>query len=197
MQAVAQEMNLSETAFLVPELTGSSFAGSLHGSRWSSAGTPRLHRLTSCGNRDTWETGERARFFTKSGTLTAEKEGGWISMDFPEEPDQPAAAPNALAEALGIRPRYVGKNRLITWLKQDRNGKSGIYRLDFRRLAEVPARGIIVTAPADTGEFDFVSRFFAPAVGVDEDPVTGSATAALGRSGKKAAQKRVPCTPGV
>jgi predicted PhzF superfamily epimerase YddE/YHI9 len=124
--------------------------------------------------------GERARFFTKSGTLTAELNGDWIAMDFPEEPDHPVPAPPGLAEALGIRPRYVGKNRFDYLIEAGSEREVRDLHPDFRCLAEVPARRIMVTAPADPGDFDFVSRFFATAIGVEEDPVTGSAHCCLG-----------------
>jgi PhzF family phenazine biosynthesis protein len=180
MQAVAREMNLPETAFLVPEHDG-------FGLRWF---TPRVE-VELCGHATLasahalWQqgylgAGERARFFTKSGTLTAELNGDWIAMDFPEEPDQPAPAPPGLVEALGIRPRYVGKNRFDYVVEIGSEREVREIQPDFRRLTEVPARGIMVTAPADPGEFDFVGRFLPPAAGVDEDPVTGSAHCCLG-----------------
>ena len=111
-------------------------------------------------------------------------------MDFPEEPDMPVPAPPGLAEALGIRARYVGKNRFDYVVEAGSEREVRDIQPDFRRLAALPVRGIMVTALADPGDFDFVSRFFAPAVGVDEDPVTGSAHCCLGPFWEKRLRKK-------
>ena len=146
-------------------------------------------------------TGECARFFTKSGTLTAELNGDWIAMDFPEESDQPAPAPPGLADALGIRPWYVGKNRFDYVVETGSEREVRDIQPDFRRLAEVPARGIMVTAPVDPGDFDFVSRFFALLSVWMRILLPVRATAALVRSGKKGCAKtsslRTRCLNGV
>jgi PhzF family phenazine biosynthesis protein len=181
MRNVAREMNLSETAFLYPEGKGWNL-------RWFSP----LIEVDLCGHATLaaahvlWEEGrlgpgETARFATRSGTLTAvPKKDGWIEMDFPSEPERPAAAPAALVEALGFTPRYVGKNRFDYLVEADSESTVRSLAPDMARLAAVDARGVTVTAPSDSVEFDFVSRFFGPAAGIPEDPVTGSAHCCLG-----------------
>lgn len=179
MQAVAREMNVSETAFLHPEGDGFRL-------RWF---TPRVE-VDLCGHATLasahvlWETGRLgppapARFHTRSGLLTAERRGEWIELDFPAEPPEPASCPAGLAAALGVAARYVGRNRLY-WLV---DAADTVRRLapDFARLGALrDVTAVMVTAPSDDPTFDFVSRFFAPAVGIDEDPATGSAHSCLG-----------------
>jgi PhzF family phenazine biosynthesis protein len=133
-----------------------------------------------------WESGrlapgEQARFHTRSGLLTADSgEGGWIQLDFPLTPNEPVAAPDGLTEALGAgTPLYVGRSK-FDYLVQV--GSEAILRdvaPDLRRLSAIEARGVIVTSKAANGDYDFVSRFFAPRAGIDEDPVTGSAHCTL------------------
>ncbi len=179
MQSVAAEMNLAETAFLVRRDDGYEL-------RWF---TPTVE-VDLCGHATLasahvlWETGELtgdtvARFQTRSGLLTARREGDWITLDFPAVPESQVSVPPGLEDALGITGNYVGKNQ-FDYLVQVESEK--IVRAlvpDFVKLKTLPARGIIVTALSDTPGVDFVSRFFAPASGVDEDPVTGSAHCCL------------------
>ena len=181
MQRVANEMNLSETAFLVRRESGE------FDLRWF---TPAVE-VDLCGHATLasahvlWEEGHLppdapAVFHTRSGRLSAVLRGGWIEMDFPAEPDEREPAPDGLAAALGAEPAYVGRNRFDYLVEVD--NQTTVERLtpDMRRLRELEGRGIIVTAQAETEGFDFVSRFFAPNTGVDEDPVTGSAHCCLG-----------------
>ena len=183
MQAVAAEMNLSETAF-VERRDG---AGGGFGLRWF---TPVLEadlcgHATLAAAHALWETGEpapRLSFHTRSGVLTAERDGdGRILLDFPAEPAIAADAPPGAAEALGTDPVWVGRNRLdYLWEVADAATVRTLTP-DFKAVAAtVPARGVIVTAPSDIGDADFISRVFGPATGVDEDPVTGSAHCCLG-----------------
>jgi PhzF family phenazine biosynthesis protein len=180
MRDVAREMNLSETAFLAPKEDGFNL-------RWF---TPAVE-VELCGHATLasahilWETGtigrdEQARFHTLSGLLTAERKGEWIDLDFPAKPEEPVTPWSELASGLGLAPRYVGKSHFDYLVEAD--SEQTVRRLapDFTLLKRAQARGVIVTARAEGGEFDFVSRFFAPAVGVDEDPVTGSAHCVLG-----------------
>ncbi len=180
MQQVAREMNLSETAFLNPE------AGGYH-LRWF---TP-VAEVDLCGHATLasahilWETGEleadqEAHFHTASGPLIARKEGDWIWMDFPALPPQVMTPPEGLGQALGIEPTYVGQNRLDLLAVVDSASEVRALKPDFTRLQAIDSRGVIVTAPSDQPEYDFISRFFAPALGIDEDPVTGSAHCVLG-----------------
>lgn len=180
MQQVAREMNLSETAFLVPAEDGFDL-------RWF---TPEVE-VDLCGHATLaaahvlWDTGaiepdEPVVFHTLSGTLTAHRQGEWIELDFPALPEQAVAPPPALAEALGVSLTYVGKNRLDLLVEVSSEEVLRELNPDTNLLRTIPARGIIVTCRADTDNYDFVSRFFGPAVGVTEDPVTGSAHCCLG-----------------
>ena len=184
MQQVAAEMRLSETAFVRFRADGA------FDLRWF---TP-VTEVDLCGHATLasahvlWESGRlepnhKARFHTRSGVLTAWKREAWIEMDFPSQPDVSAEPPNGLIDALGVRPTYVGKNRTdyLVELGSEREVRQTVP--NFQRLSELPMRGVMVTAvgtPAASGRYDFVSRFFAPGVGVSEDPVTGSAHCCLG-----------------
>lgn len=179
MQAVAGEMNLSETAFLWPE-------SGVFRLRWF---TPSVE-VDLCGHATLassfvlWETGrlakdEMARFETRSGRLTATRSAAGIQLDFPADRVEPCAAPAGLLEALGTTAKFVGGNRMDFFVELDSEADVRGLTPDFKGLATVEARGIIVTAQSDDPKFDFVSRFFAPATGVPEDPVTGSAHCAL------------------
>lgn len=181
MQQVAREMNLSETAFLVRRDDGA------FDLRWF---TPEVE-VDLCGHATLasahvlWEGGHLAAgspavFHTRSGRLSATLCDGWVEMDFPSEPDEPTAAPAALAAGLGADPAYVGRNRFDYLVEVDSEATVRNLAPDSRLLAEVATRGVIVTSLADTAGFDFVSRFFAPGTGIDEDPVTGSAHCCLG-----------------
>jgi PhzF family phenazine biosynthesis protein len=180
MQSVAQEMNLSETAFLRTREDG-------YGLRWF---TP-LVEVDLCGHATLasahilWEqgllkAGEAARFHTRSGLLTAQRRGDWIELDFPALPDRPVTVPKGLSKAIGVRPKYVGRSRFDYIVEVDSESSVRRIKPDFTRLSTLPIRGLIVTAKAKTGPYDFVSRFFAPRAGVSEDPVTGSAHSVLG-----------------
>lgn len=180
MQHVAQEMNLAETAFLLKQEDG-------YNLRWF---TPAVE-VDLCGHATLasahvlWETGalqtdEQARFHTKSGLLTATKQGDWIELNFPATPAKEVDAPAHLLEALNVPATYIGKNQFDYLVEIDSEQVVRSLRPRISLLAEVPARGIIVTSRADSGsKYDFVSRFFGPQVGVDEDPVTGSAHCTL------------------
>ena len=181
MQRVAREMNLSETAFLVGR------DGGEYDLRWF---TPAVE-VDLCGHATLasahvlWEDGHLAPtapavFHTRSGRLSAVRREGWIEMDFPAEPAEPAPAPEGLADALGVELVHVGRNRFDYLVEVDSEATVRRLAPDIGGLGALPVRGVIVTARAETGEFDFVSRFFAPRAGVDEDPVTGSAHCCLG-----------------
>lgn len=180
MQQVAQEMNLSETAFLYRQGDGFNL-------RWF---TPTVE-VDLCGHATLasahvlWEAGhlkanERARFYTRSGLLTAERKGNWIELDFPAEPEEQVTAPPELARALGVPLQYVGKNRFDYLVEVDSEETVRNMNPDLTLLRTIPVRGVIVTSLANSPEYDFVSRFFAPRAGINEDPVTGSAHCCLG-----------------
>jgi PhzF family phenazine biosynthesis protein len=141
-----------------------------------------------------WEAGylkpeEQARFNTRSGLLTAERQGDWIEMNFPATPEEPAEAPADLIEALGVPAAYVGKNRFDYLVEVDSEEVVRNMQPDFTLLAKVSARGIMVTSIPSKQDYDFVSRFFAPQVGINEDPVTGSAHCCLGPYWSKRLEK--------
>ncbi len=178
MRDVAREMNLSETAFLVPNGDGFDL-------RWF---TPAV-KVALCGHATLasahvlWQDGHLAhgavaRFHTRSGLLTAVENDGWIEMDFPATKNAPADPPEQLAAALGLEPVYVGKNQFDYLVEADSEATLRALKPDHSTLRKLPVRGIIVTARGS--DYDFVSRFFAPGSGIDEDPVTGSAHCALG-----------------
>ncbi len=180
LQAIAAEMNLSETAFLLPQQDGYLL-------RWF---TPKVE-VDLCGHATLasahvlWSEGhvplrDEIRFQSRSGVLGAQRRGDVIELDFPSEPSSPAAPPPGLVEAIGAAPCYVGQNRFDFLLELDGEDQVRNLAPDFHQLAQVAARGIIVTSRAASAPYDFVSRFFAPRVGVNEDPVTGSAHCCLG-----------------
>jgi PhzF family phenazine biosynthesis protein len=184
MQNVAREMNLSETAFLLKQPDGDGFH-----LRWFTPAT----EVDLCGHATLasahvlWEEGylqpgEQARFFTRSGLLTAQRQGDWIEMNFPAERAEAVSIPPLLVEGLDINPQSIqhsGKNRFDYLVEVASEVIVRELRPDITKLAAVPARGVIVTSIASTPDIDFVSRFFAPQVGVNEDPVTGSAHCCL------------------
>ena len=178
LQRVAREMNQSETAYLVRTSDGFEL-------RWF---TP-LVEVDLCGHATLasahalWQRGiakgDQIAFSTRSGTLTATRAGDEIELDFPLLVEQSASPPPGLSEALGITPLYIGQSRhdLVVELGNEEQVRQ--LRPDFSRLAKVATRGVIVTARSSDPAFDFVSRFFAPAAGIDEDPATGSAHCCL------------------
>jgi len=182
MQLVAREMNLSETAFLVKRGHG-------YDLRWF---TPTVE-VDLCGHATLasahvlWEQGrlepaEPVCFHTKSGVLTARKDGAWIEMDFPATPAKTVsiAEQEAVESALGMKARSVGKSLFDYLAEVDSEEAVRTLRPDFTRIGRLQARGLIVTSAASSKDCDYVSRFFAPAAGVDEDPVTGSTHSCLG-----------------
>jgi PhzF family phenazine biosynthesis protein len=178
LQLVAREMNLSETAFLVNRQE-------YYDLRWF---TPKVE-VDLCGHATLapahilWQqslaTGDEVRFSTKSGILKAIRRGDDIELDFPLKPEEPTKAPPGLLEALGVSAKYLGKSQFDYLVEVESEAVLRSIAPDFKRLATVPVRGTIVTSTSADARFDFVSRFFAPAAGVDEDPVTGSAHCCL------------------
>lgn len=179
-QAVAMEMNQAETAFIRPHPDG-------FGLRWF---TPRAE-VDLCGHatlaaaHHLWEAGvlapeATARFHTRSGLLTATRDtAGWITLDFPAITSHPDVAPRTVAAALGVAPVAVlrGDYDLLCVLAD----AAAVRALtpDLLALGSWDVRGVIVTAPGDRTGVDMVSRCFYPALGVPEDPVTGSAHCAI------------------
>lgn len=189
MATVAREMNLSETAFLRPEGTGWRL-------RWFTPTT----EVDLCGHATLaaahvlWESGtvhdDTLHFHTRSGDLAAAREGDAIRMDFPADPPAQVRPPAGLLEALGAgETTAVGRGRFDYLVELPTAGAVRALRPVMADLAAIETRGAIVTARADDGVHDFISRWFGPRIGVPEDPVTGSAhctlapwwTARLGR----------------
>jgi PhzF family phenazine biosynthesis protein len=179
MQSVADEMNLSETAFVRPLDDGYSlrwFTPTIEVPLCGHATLASAHVLFSTGSVPPTAT---IRFHTQSGVLTAKRSGELIELDFPATPPQETSPPPSLLTALGLESAsYVGKTSLDTYLVVTEPDVLRSLAPDFRTLATI-ARGVIITAASDDNRFDFLSRFFAPAAGIDEDPVTGSAHCAL------------------
>jgi PhzF family phenazine biosynthesis protein len=185
MQSVAAEMNLSATAFLVEEAAAAGGAG--FGLRWFT----RTAELQLCGHgtlasaRVLWEDGLAPgngpiAFRAPGGALHASRAGDWIELDFPATPPAEIACPDGLADALGVAPAWVGKSRFDIVAVVDDETAVRDATPDPTALRRLDARGVILTAAANPGAgHDFVSRFFAPSVGIDEDPVTGSAHCCL------------------
>jgi PhzF family phenazine biosynthesis protein len=194
MQLVAREMNLSETAFVVPRPGGD------FDLRWF---TPAVE-VDLCGHATLasahvlWETARLdatspARFHTRSGVLTATRRSELIMLDMPAHPAEEAPLPDGIEAALGAKPTWTGRSRFDVFVELGGEDEVRALAPDFAALAKVEGRGFIVTARAtasprearlglrpEGSPYDFVSRFFAPRVGVNEDPVTGSAHCVLG-----------------
>ena len=180
MQQIALEMNLAETAFLVPRPDGFDL-------RWF---TP-VAEVDLCGHATLasahalWEDGhltsaEEARFHTKSGVLTATRRGDHIWLDFPSTPVSSAAPPDGLEQAIGQNAKMVGRTAFDYVVELDSEAALRSLAPDMSAIGGIPYRGVIVTARSADSRYDFVSRFFAPGLGIPEDPVTGSAHCGLG-----------------
>lgn len=180
MQDLGMEMNQAETAFILK--------GSEH---WHLRWFTPVSEVDLCGHATLasahvmWELGvapidEPIRFETKSGVLTCTRERDQIVMDFPSVPPHPMNIPEALLELIEGRPVWFGTNNMDCLIELVSEADVRSLRIDYAGLAEFKTRGFIFTAAADKGPADFVSRFFAPAYGVPEDPVTGSAHCCLG-----------------
>ncbi len=184
MQSVAHELNLPETAFLREGREGwnlSWFTPTVESDFSGHATLAAAHLL--------WElnllnTSQPAQFHTRGGMLTASKDGNWIGLDFPAKPVHPAMAPYGLLEALGLaksgKAIFIARNPFDYLVVVESEAALRTIEPNYARLALLPTRGVIVTAPADGASYDFASRFFAPRVGVNEDPATGSTHCALG-----------------
>lgn len=174
MRNLAREMNLSETAFLLPDGNG-------HQIRWF---TPSVE-VDLCGHATLASAhvlfaggSEELCFSSRSGPLTARRlQDGWIRLDFPATPPAPCDAPEGLLDALGCAAIGVSRSRFDYLVEVDSEATVRALKPDHSRLATLEVRGIMVTARGR--DYDFVSRFFAPGAGVNEDPVTGSAHCCL------------------
>ena len=179
LRNVAMEMNLSETAFLLPNPIG-------YDLRWF---TPKVE-VDLCGHATLaaslvlaqigqLSNGDEVKFATRSGILRASCNGSTIELDFPLQQETMTQPPSGLLESLNVSAGYVGKNQFDYLVEVESESVLRGITPDFKQLAGISCRGVIVTAQSADPQFDFASRFFAPAVGIDEDPVTGSAHCCL------------------
>ncbi|MDX2166501.1 MAG: PhzF family phenazine biosynthesis protein [Deltaproteobacteria bacterium] len=179
LQRVAAEMNLAETAFLWRRDDGFAL-------RWftPTVEVPLCGHATLASAHALWSegvapAGAPIAFHTASGVLRAWRDGDWIGLDFPALPSLGEPLPAAMLEALGAPVVHSHRTRTMGLVELESAAAVRGLRPDLRRLQQVADTGICVTARGDQPQYDFVSRFFAPAHGIDEDPVTGSAHCAL------------------
>ncbi len=180
MKKIAFEMNLSETAFVRK-------TGVVYSLRWF---TPDSE-VDLCGHATLatshilWQTGlhdksETISYETRSGILKARQVNGKIELDFPIDKEHPIDIPGVLVETLGAKPVYLGMTKWSYLAEMDSEEKVRNINPDFEKMESLEAWGVMITARSASKDIDFVSRFFAPRKGVQEDPVTGSAHCALG-----------------
>lgn len=179
MQSVAAEMNLSATAFVRRSDDG-------YRLRWFTpqVEVPLCGHATLASAHALWSAGihpqaEPIQFHTQSGDLVCQQGNGFIKMDFPAIPAQKVDPPPDLLAALGVSATHIGKTQFDHLVVVEAAETVRSLSPDFRRLKDIPTRGVIVTSRSDDARYDFVSRFFAPALGIDEDPVTGAAHCCL------------------
>ena len=178
MQMIAAEMNLSETAFLVPQ------GEQRYHLRWF---TPTVE-VDLCGHatlaaahflRQQLGISQQVEFDTASGRLTATYDGEWIELDFPVLPVQPAAPNVDIISGLNVEPIFFGVSKHDSLVEVENESMVRQCQPDLNLIRRSGTRGVIITAVSQTGDYDFVSRFFVPGAGIDEDPVTGSAHCVL------------------
>ena len=179
MQNVAKEMNLSETAFLVKQEDGYSL-------RWFTPATevPLCGHATLASSHVLWSENhlsadESARFYTKSGLLIAKKQEDWIELDFPANPSEAISTPMELSEALGVPVKTVMKNSLGYLVEVESEELVRNIEPNFTILAKQFPEVIVTSLAENSSKYDFVSRFFCPGLGINEDPVTGAAHCCL------------------
>jgi len=180
LQNVAQEMNLSETAFLIKQHDGFNL-------RWftPTVEVPLCGHATLASAHVLWSEGhllsdEVGRFYTKSGVLVAKLQGEWIELDFPVNHSKPTIAPPELSQALGVPYKSVLQNSLGYLVELESEELVRQIQPNFQILKTLPISGVIVTSITEPdSQYDFVSRFFAPGLGINEDPVTGAAHCCL------------------
>ena len=179
MLRVAREMKHSETAFVAAREAQFDI-------RWFTPETevPLCGHATLASAHILWEHGyappdQHIHFSSKSGILSARRNADWIELDFPVQLERPWTPPSVLEEALGVKPRYVGRNESTVLALLDSERTVRELKPDFRKLKSVDSPTVVVTAPAEMSDYDFVLRTFAPRLGIDEDPATGSVHCSL------------------
>jgi PhzF family phenazine biosynthesis protein len=179
MQAVATEMNLSETAFARCLADGIELRWFTPGAEVELCGHATLATAHVLWTNGLASVGSPIQFHTRSGVLACTQADGFIELDFPALPAERVSAPPGLLEALGIEAGFVGRTKYDYLLVLASPDAVRACRPDFRLLGEIPTRGIIITSRADDPPYDFISRAFFPSIGVNEDPVCGSAHCTL------------------
>ncbi|MDH5546532.1 MAG: PhzF family phenazine biosynthesis protein [Gammaproteobacteria bacterium] len=182
MQKLAQQMNLSETAFVTVPAKGTEvfdLCWFTPETEVDLCGHATLASASVLWSEGVVPDGQTIRFQTRSGVLLARNFENEIVLTFPTDPIQSIDDFPGLEDALGCAPIFVGKGKDDLVVVVDSAETVRGLQPDFVRLAALPIRGVAVSAVSDTPEYDFISRFFAPAVGIDEDPATGSVHCAL------------------
>ena len=189
MQQIAKETNLPVTAFIHRIQNN-------YVLRWFTPTTeiPICGHGTLASAYIIWKKGyqeadKQISFHTKSGVLTSQLKGDWVQLEFPAIPEKKIIAPDLLIRALGVNLKYVGENKLDYLVEVDSEEIVRSLKPNIQSIAQLPVRGVIVTSRSNTSEYDFVSRFFSPAQGLNEDYVTGSAHCCLGTYWKRKLQK--------
>jgi len=175
LRNVAMEMNLSETAFFVPNAGGYDLRWFTPKAEVDLCGHATLATAVVLDRLGKLSDGASVNFSTRSGVLAAVRQGSRYQLDFPALHVEPHTPPPSLIESLNVTARSIGRGTTDYFVEVESESVVRNMIPDFKQLATLDCRGVVVTARSDDSQFDFVSRFFAPAVGVDEDPVTGSA----------------------
>ena len=191
MLSIAREMNLSETAFLIGEKTSYNLRWFTPATEVDLCGHATLSAAHILYEKEIVEKSELIEFTTRSGVLTTSYIDGWIEMDFPSFAAKEAAPGEAVIQALKCEPVEIfnsGGNFMAVF-----SDPEDIYNLspDFNLMKQLDAQGVIATSLSDMAEFDFISRYFAPRLGIDEDPVTGSAHCSMGPYWGKTLNKKI------
>ena len=179
LQNVAMEMNLSETAFLVG-------AQDEYQLRWFTpcvevdlCGHATLASAVALADLGLMNDDAHVKFATRSGQLIVTRRGEQYQLDFPVVIAESCSGPAGLVESLGVSALNIARNKFDYLVEVGTTNEVRAATPNFSQLGTIEARGVILTAKDDTGQYDFVSRFFAPASGINEDPVTGSAHCCL------------------
>lgn len=179
LQNIALEMNLSETAYFVRRDQEFELRWFTPATEVDLCGHATLATAKVISHLGLWRSNSELVFASRSGPLRAQVREQSIELDFPLTPEQPAEPPAELIGSLGVTPKYVGRSSFDYLIEVETDDEVRGLTPDFNRLASVACRGVIVTARSQSPPYDFISRFFAPAAGVNEDPATGSAHCCL------------------
>jgi len=180
MQAVAAEMNLSETAFVRPLDDGFELRWFTPAIEVELCGHATLAAAHALWNEGVVNQSQPIRFHTKSGALTCAQDDNFIELDFPATPAQETEPPAGFLDALSVKPSFFGRTKFDKFVVVESEQVVRSLKPDFAQLGQFAMRGVVVTSTADDPRFDFISRYFAPGAGIDEDPVTGSTHCCLG-----------------